>query len=224
MADFQRPRTVAAGVYLHLRRELLAGTLEPGAWLREQELAKNLQVSRTPVREAVRQLAQEGLLVIEPNRGVRVPRLSLEEAVDTYAVREPLEAMAARLAAARTGASDHAELAAHLAAMEAVADDDFPEHIRTDDAFHSLVARLSGNPVLQETIERLSHRVMRVKILTRDVNTSAAARAQHGRIVAAITSNDPNAAAAAMAEHIRTNLEIVRDRLGLEARRAADGS
>jgi len=200
-------------VYLHLRRELLAGALEPGTWLREQELAQNLQVSRTPVREAVRQLAQEGLLVIEPNRGVRVPSLSLEEAADTYAVREPLEAMAARLAAARTSAADHAELAAHLAAMEAVADDDFPEHIRTDEAFHSLVARLSGNPVLQETIERLSHRVMRVKILTRDVNMSSAAHAQHARIAAAITANDPPAAAAAMAEHVRTNLEIVKDRL-----------
>jgi len=210
-------------VYLHLRRELLAGALEPGTWLREQELAENLRVSRTPVREAVRLLAQEGLLVIEPNRGVRVPSLSLSEAADTYAVREPLEAMAARLAAARTGAADHAELKSHLAAMEAVADDDFPEHIRTDDAFHSLIATLSGNPVLQETIERLSHRVMRVKILTRDVNTTAAAHAQHARIAAAITANDPPAAAAAMAEHIRTNLEIVKARLGRETRRAADG-
>ncbi len=200
-------------MYLHLRRKLLAGALEPGTWLREQELAENLHVSRTPVREAVRQLAQEGLLVIEPNRGVRVPSLSLEEAANTYAVREPLEAMAARLAATRTTAADHAELRAHLVAMEAVADDDFAEHIRTDDDFHSLVARLSGNPVLQETIERLSHRVMRVKILTRDVNKGAAAHAQHARIVTAITANDPPAAAAAMAEHIRTNLEIVKDRL-----------
>ncbi|MCC6309838.1 MAG: GntR family transcriptional regulator, partial [Trueperaceae bacterium] len=94
VAAFQRPQTVAAGVYLHLRHELLSGTLAPGTWLREQELAEALKVSRTPVREAVRQLAQEGLVVMEPNRGVRVPNLSLAEAVHTYAVREPLEAMA----------------------------------------------------------------------------------------------------------------------------------
>jgi len=214
VADFERPRTVAAGVYLHLRRELLTGALEPGTWLREQELAAALQVSRTPVREAVRQLAQEGLLVIEPNRGVHVPTLSLGEAVDTYAVRAPLEAMAAGLAAVRATVEDKAELRAHLDAMNAVAVGDFAEHIRTDDAFHGFVAGLSGNLVLQETIQRLSQRVMRVKILTRDVNTSAQAHAQHAGIVAAIVAGDQAAAAAAMSEHVHTNLEIVKQRLG----------
>ena len=197
-----------------MRRELLAGALEPGTWLREQELAEALQVSRTPVREAVRQLAQEGLLVIEPNRGVHVPTLSLAEAVATYAVRAPLEAMAAGLAAVRATDEDKAELRTHLDAMNAVAVGDFAEHIRTDDAFHELVAGLSGNPVLQETIQRLSQRVMRVKILTRDVNTSAQAHAQHAAIVAAIVAGDQAAAEAAMSEHIRTNLEIVKQRLG----------
>ncbi|HZJ09504.1 MAG TPA: GntR family transcriptional regulator, partial [Trueperaceae bacterium] len=70
--QFQRPRTVAEDVYRFLRRELLSGSYPGGSWLREQELAKSLNVSRTPVREAIRQLAQEGLLVIEANRGVRV--------------------------------------------------------------------------------------------------------------------------------------------------------
>lgn len=214
MSTFQRPRTVAAGVYEHLRHELLRGTLAPGTWLREQDLAEALRVSRTPVREAALRLAQEGLLVLEPNRGVRVPALSLTEAVDTYVVREPLEAMAARLAAERAGPEDNAALEVHLEAMLAVAPDDFAEHIRTDDAFHAHVAELSGNPVLEETIRRLSHRIMRVKILTRDVNTTAVARSQHARIAAAIRANDPAAAEAAMAEHIRTNLEIVKQRLG----------
>ncbi len=204
---------MSAGVYLHLRHELLAGTLEPGCWLREQELAEALNVSRTPIREAVRQLAQEGLVVIEPNRGVRVPELGLEEAVATYAVRERLEAMAAELAAVNATKSDLEELNRDLEIMNEVAPEDFAEHIRTDDAFHALVARIARNPVLEELAERLSLRVMRVKVLTRDVNTSAMARAQHARIVAAITSGDPSAAGAAMAEHIRTNLDIVKDRL-----------
>jgi len=216
VAAFQRPQTVATGVYLHLRHELLSGTLAPGTWLREQELAEALKVSRTPVREAVRQLAQEGLVVMEPNRGVRVPNLSLAEAVHTYAVREPLEAMAAQLAAHNAKPSDHAELEAGLAAMAAVPADDFAEQLRTDNAFHGLVARLSANPVLEETIERLSQRVMRVKVLTRDVNSSALAHSQHAGIVAAIAAGDGAAAGKAMAEHIRTNLEIVSARLGRE--------
>ncbi len=214
MASFQRPQTVAEEVYRHLRRELLSGELEPGQWLREQELAESLAVSRTPVREAVRQLAQEGLLVIEANRGVRVRGLSLSEAIATYEVRAQLESMAARLAAGTVGDAARSELQQQLRNMNAVEADDFAEHIRADEEFHALVARLSGNPVLEEIIQRLGERVMRVKILTRDVNTSAIARAQHAGIVAAITEGEPERAAQAMSEHIRTNLGIVAQRLG----------
>jgi len=213
MPRFQRPQTVAEGVYQHLRRELLTGRLEPGQWLREQELAEALDVSRTPVREAIRQLAQEGLLQIEANRGVRVRGLSLEEAVATYEVRNRLESMAAGLAARNVTDEARAELSQHLEAMNAVDPEDQAEHIRTDNEFHALVARLSGNPVLEELVEKLSERVMRVKILTRDVNVSAEARAQHTRIVEAISRGDEEAAAEAMSRHVRTNLQIVEERL-----------
>ena len=213
MPRFQRPQTVAEGVYQHLRRELLTGRLEPGQWLREQELAEALDVSRTPVREAIRQLAQEGLLQIEANRGVRVRGLSLEEAVATYEVRNRLESMAAGLAARNVTDEARAELSQHLEAMNAVDPEDQAEHIRTDNEFHALVARLSSNPVLEELVEKLSERVMRVKILTRDVNVSAEARAQHTRIVEAISRGDEEAAAEAMSRHVRTNLQIVEERL-----------
>ena len=213
MPRFQRPQTVAEGVYQHLRRELLTGRLEPGQWLREQELAEALEVSRTPVREAIRQLAQEGLLQIEANRGVRVRGLSLEEAVATYEVRNRLESMAAGLAARNVNDEARAELSQHLEAMTAVDPEDQAEHIRTDNEFHALVARLSGNPVLEELVEKLSERVMRVKILTRDVNVSADARAQHARIVEAICRGDEDAAAEAMSRHVSTNLQIVEERL-----------
>ena len=213
MPRFQRPQTVAEGVYQHLRRELLTGRLEPGQWLREQELAEALEVSRTPVREAIRQLAQEGLLQIEANRGVRVRGLSLEEAVATYEVRNRLESMAAGLAARNVNDEARAELSQHLEAMTAVDPEDQAEHIRTDNEFHALVARLSGNPVLEELVEKLSERVMRVKILTRDVNVSADARAPHARLVEAISRGDEDAAAEAMSRHVSTNLQIVEERL-----------
>ncbi len=213
MPLFQRPQTVAEGVYQHLRRELLSGRLEAGQWLREQELAESLQVSRTPVREAIRQLAQEGLLQIEVNRGVRVRDLSLEEAVATYEVRSHLESMAASLAARNIDEEARQALQQHLESMNALDPEDQAEHIRADNEFHALVARLSGNPVLEELVEKLSERVMRVKILTRDVNVSAIARSQHALIVQAISRSDEEAAANAMREHVRTNLQIVEERL-----------
>lgn len=213
MARFERPHTIAEGVYQHLRGELLTGDLPPGRWLREADLAQQLRVSRTPVREAVRQLAQEGLLVTEANRGVRVPELSSDEAVAAYEVRERLETMAARLAAPRVGDDERASLDGHLRDMEALAPDDFAAHIRADDAFHARIAGLAANPVLSELIERLNDRVMRVKILTRDVNATELARRQHAEIAAALTSRDAAAAEAAMSRHIRANLDIVVDRL-----------
>jgi DNA-binding GntR family transcriptional regulator len=213
MPRFQRPQTVAEGVYQHLRHELLTGRLEAGQWLREKELAESLEVSRTPVREAVRQLAQEGFLLIEANRGVRVRSLGLAEAVDTYEVRRKLESMAAGLAARNVDAKARAQLKQQLQAMAAVQQADQAEHIRTDNEFHSLVARLSGNQVLEELVERLSERVMRVKVLTRDINVSALARQQHQGIVAAISAGDVAAAEEAMSHHILTNLQIVKQRL-----------
>lgn len=216
-----RPPTVAEGVYLHLRRELLAGRLEAGRRLREQEVAEALAVSRTPVREAVRRLAQEGLLELEANRGVRVPMLRPEEAVATYEVRERLERMAARLAARHAGEAGRDEVRARLAAMEALVDDDLAHHVQADDAFHLAIARSSGNPVLAELVERLADRVARVKVLTRDLNVSAMARAQHREIADAILSGDEHRAERAMSHHIRTNLAIVVERLAAIAAAAA---
>src|SRR5690606_1353037 len=99
VANFMRPQTVTEGVYQYLRDEILTGRLAAGQRILEKELAHSLNVSRTPIREAVRQLAQEGLLVVKPNRGVYVRTLTLSEAIATYAVRESLESMAPRLAA-----------------------------------------------------------------------------------------------------------------------------
>lgn len=216
VSSFSRPKTVSEGVYEHLLHQLVSGRLEPGQWLREQELAVALSVSRTPVREAVRQLAQEGLLVIEANRGVRVPVMSLPEAISTYEVRTRLESMAAGLAARNINDAARADLKQHLDAMESADPIDQAEHIRLDNDFHALVARQAHNPVLEELVERLSHRVMRIKILTRDINVSALARSQHAQIVAAVSAGNVPRAEDAMAEHIRSNLEIVADRLKSE--------
>lgn len=213
MAGFERPQTVGEGVHAYLRRELLEGRLPSGTWLREQELAARLEVSRTPVREALRLLAQDGLVVVEPNRGVRVPPVTVDEAVATYEVRAQLESMAAGLAARRADAAGVAALRRDLDAIDALPDDDLARHVAADDGFHGRVAALAGNAVLAELIEHLADRVRRVKVVTRDVNVTAQARVQHRAIVDAIAGGRPEAAAAAMRDHVLANLAIVRERL-----------
>lgn len=216
-SEFQRPATVAEDVYRHLRSQLLSGAWPGGSWLREQELAATLAVSRTPVREAIRQLAQEGLVKVEANRGVRVHEPSLAEAVASYEVREQLEGMAARLAAARIDATAESVLRERLASMLAIPAADFAGHIEADNAFHLSIASLSGNPILQELVERLTTRVNRVKVLTRHVNSTPLAHAQHEAIAKAIITGDSDLAEKRMAEHIRENLRIVSERLGSPA-------
>src|SRR5690606_27687946 len=182
---FERPGTVAQDVYDYLRSELMAGRLVAGAWLREQELATALNVSRTPVREAVRRLAQDGLLVIEPNRGVKVHEPDLNEARATYQVRATLEGLAAQLAAERSGPAARTRLEEQLRVMSEAAKDDAVRHIEADNEFHALVAELSGNCVLHEHIERLNLRITRIKIITRHLNPTGFAREQHAGIAGA---------------------------------------
>ena len=213
MPGFQRPRTISEGVYGHLRDELFSGRLQPGQWLREQEVAEELRVSRTPVREAMRRLALEGLLLISANRGARVRPITLEDTVAVYEVRERLEGMAAALAARHADRCGVEALLARLQAMAALARDDYFAHVQADNDLHLYLAKLSGNPVLAEFVQRLNERVTPAKVVTRDLNATPEVRAQHRAIVEAVASGDPAAAESAMRDHVRGNLAVLRVRL-----------
>ncbi len=213
MSRFQRPKTVSEEVYEHLREELFAGNIAPGQWLREQEVAEALQVSRTPVREAIRRLAQEGLMVFSTNRGAQVRPTSLSEAEEVYAIRDRLEGMAAGLAAKNASPLEVAGLREQLAFIAELADDDFVGQIRADNEFHLSIATLSGNELLADMIQRLNDRVTRAKVITRDVNVTTLARDQHVLIVDAIARSDAAAAEEAMRRHVQMNLAIIRERL-----------
>lgn len=189
------------------------GSLQPGQWLREHELAAALEISRTPVREAVRRLAQEGLLEVAENRGVRVRKLTLEEAVDTYEVRALLEGMAARRVAQRADARNIDILNALLHTMAALPANDFAAHIKADDAFHERIAELSGNHALLDVFRLLNGRVTRIKILTRDTNASVTTKRQHLEIVDAIATGNPARAEAAMRSHVEVYRRVVEERL-----------
>src|SRR2546423_10742649 len=104
-------------VYDHLREEILAGGLEPGAELAEVALSEQLGVSRGPIREAIGRLASEGLVTVRPRRGAVVRSLSKEEFLELYQVREALEMMAVRLAVPKLAAEDIAELEELIAVM-----------------------------------------------------------------------------------------------------------
>lgn len=106
-------------VYEQLRHAILYGQIPPGAWLRQTDLAKQFGVSRTPIREAMRSLEQEGLVELVPNHGARATNLTLEAFEELYALRIGLEGLAARLAARMASVDDINRLTEEYATLEA---------------------------------------------------------------------------------------------------------
>ena len=136
--DLQNHRPLREIVYEELKREILVGEIAPGTRMMEIELADEMGVSRTPVREAIRKLEKEGLVTIEPRKGAYASDVSIKDMVDVLEVREDLEAMAAALAAQRvTEDEKKALLDATLEYQKAVESEQTEDIIRCDEAFIS---------------------------------------------------------------------------------------
>ena len=205
---FERPTLIREEVYTHLRRAVLEGQFEGGAKLSELELSERLEVSRTPIREALHKLAQEGLLEQSANKSVRVRRVSSGEALETYAVREVLDALAARTAALEHTATDAALLEAALFQLEASGTDAL-EQTRLDMAFHRAIARASHNRTLIEGLARLEGALALVKVQTRTYNARPETGPQHRAILEAILKRDGEQAALQATLHVRTFAPLV---------------
>lgn len=143
-----------------LRTLIIEGELAPGARLNERELSERLGVSRTPLREAFRMLASDGLLVQLPNRGAQVVTLSREDARHAFEVMASLEGLSGELAAAHVTDADIGDLREMQAEMEqAHARRDLPSYYRVNRAIHDRINAIAGNPVLTHTFTTLNARL-----------------------------------------------------------------
>ncbi|MFC4637125.1 GntR family transcriptional regulator [Deinococcus hohokamensis] len=212
--SFQRPGLVRDGVYGHLRRAVLDGEIAPGERIGEVELGEKLGVSRTPIREALMRLTQDGLLVAEANRGVRVRTISAAEARDTYVVREELDGLAASLAALHHTPADAQALEHALRALNAAPAADYREQTRLDLSYHRAVTHASHNAVLGDLARDLEQRVALIKHQTRTYNAHPQTDAQHAAILRAVLDRDAAGARQAAREHVRTFAALVLHDLG----------
>jgi DNA-binding GntR family transcriptional regulator len=193
-----------------LRTAITSGQLPPKTPMVETELSERLKISRGTLREAMRQLQQEGLVTLGPRGRLYVRHLGPKEICDIFAVRAALEAMAAR---ALTQRSDRAQVVAELRRLlhtmsQARADVDLEERIEADLNFHRGLCRLTGNDTLLHTWEALEGS-MRMSIMfagrERAIRNMSVAR--HRAIIDAIASGDAEAAAAAVDEHMGSAAE-----------------
>jgi DNA-binding GntR family transcriptional regulator len=192
-------------VYDHLREEILAGRLKPGAELAEVALSEQLGVSRGPLREAIGRLAAEGLVTVRPRRGAVVRSLSKEEFLELYQVREALETMAVRLAVPRLVADDFATLQGLIDTMANHAErGEIAEFFEANVAFHGHLFGASGNGKLLELYRQLLGQMGRYRLrsLTLRGNLQRSV-AEHAAILRAAKRGDVERAAHLMSEHVR---------------------
>lgn len=191
-------------VYEAMRRAILNFDLKPGAALQETELATHLQVSRTPIREAIRRLDADGLIEIIPYKGAFVKALSSVEVREIYETAEGLEGMAAWLAArkvASEGGVERLESAAR-AMREAFDRGDVVARTEADTEFHAALHELAGNAYLASALARLREQVHRVRHLTaRAFSGSPASLEEHEAACRAIAAGDAELARSITQKH-----------------------
>jgi DNA-binding GntR family transcriptional regulator len=185
--------------------ELIAtGQFQPGHHLDETELAARFEVSRTPIREALIQLASMGLVVIRPRRGAVVANVAPQQLVEMFEVMAELEAMCGRLAARRMSAPEHAALlAVHDACRLAGQAQDPDAYYYKNEEFHTLIYLGSHNAFLAEQAGALHRRLRpyrRLQLRVRDRVSNS--WGEHDRIVQAIVAGDGARTAELLREHI----------------------
>ncbi|MER5394563.1 GntR family transcriptional regulator [Saccharopolyspora sp. NPDC002686] len=196
---------LADRTYAALKAAVLDGTLPPGTGLSVPELARQLDVSRSPVREAVQRLIHDGVATHVPHRGAEVSRVDIDDLRQLYVVREQLEGLAARLATENLGAEGLSLLREILAEHErALADDaDNAAHIELDMRFHRAVRELADNPHLLATLEPIAGRShFALHSLWRSDEAPRLALDEHRAVVDAMASGDPELAEVAARRHI----------------------
>jgi DNA-binding GntR family transcriptional regulator len=210
-ADVALVQTAQQLAYSYIRRHILSGVFRPGYRINLVEVARTLSVSRMPVRDALRQLDTEGLVVMRPNRGATVADLTPDEAEEYLEIRAVLEGLSSGLAAPLLTKSDIEDLAAAKERMNQVQDDRAQWIIRHRQ-FHRLIQNASGRPNLTREIARV------VDLLTPCIGSYLAAKGfdefvdyDHEVLFGALSRRDAEMAEKATRQHIlRTARNIVR--------------
>jgi DNA-binding GntR family transcriptional regulator len=220
--QIERPAALRDQVVGNLRNAIINGQFAPGARLVERQMCDLLGVSRTLVREALRQLEAEGWIRILPNRGPVVISMTPEEVRELYEVRSALEGIAAFRAAERVNRDQLDRLAAAVDAMtKAQSRGDWMRHRQQVQVFYEILREASGNGLLRTQLEAMSARMAWLRGLTlARPERAAVAVKEEARLLAALRARDSKRARELCEAHLRTAGEAVV--VALEARAAQE--
>lgn len=206
--EARRPLTVTSlhdQLVARLREMVLDGELAPASPLPEKMLCDTFGVSRTPLREAFKVLATEGLVVLRPHRTPMVAPVDPAEVAAAFEVVATLDELAARLACVRADAADIAALdARHARLTDLVRDGNRRDYFRANQEIHAEIVRLAGNPVLAATWGALTTRIHRARAQANSLGgRSAESLAEHEIFMGHLRRRDGEAFAAALGDHTR---------------------
>lgn len=212
-------RALRSEVYDALRQAIISGALKSGERVNEAEIARQMQISRAPIREAIRLLEQEGLLVSAPRRGAFVMALSRDDVEEVYTLRATIEERAIRQALPKLTPNDLAKLESLVATMKTAADaGDIERLLEADIQFHQTIVEAAGWPRLRRIWESLHPQTLTIYTLTTLTDWAPADHARrHIPLLAAIRSGDVDAATAAINVHILAVGQQVMARLANQA-------
>ena len=205
-APLLSPRALYQDVAERLRQQIFARALEPGSWIDEMKLAAEFGISRTPLREALKVLATEGLVTMKVRRGAYVTEVSRDDVAQVYHLLGLLESDAVATVASKATAAQHAELAELHARLEKqVRQRD--AFFATNEAFHLALLQMAGNRWALQTVQDL-RKVMKLNrhhsLFKR--GRLAESLAEHRALMQAITAQDAEAAARLMKAHFASGL------------------
>lgn len=195
-----------------LRDMIIGGSLEPGMRLHEGQLGVRLGVSRTPLREAIKSLASEGLVDLVPSRGAVVKRFSAKDVHDMLIVLKSLEELAGRLACATAGDTQIAALRKlHDAMIERYDARDRMQYYKLNQDFHTGIVALSGNEALAGVHNLLQTRLKRIRFIGHEGPEKwSAAVAEHEEMIAALEARDGERLSEVLGRHLMKAWERVR--------------
>jgi DNA-binding GntR family transcriptional regulator len=194
-----------------IRAILLDGEIPPGARIPERELCEKLQISRTPLREALKVLAAEGLVQLLPNRGSRAARLTDKDMRDLFEVCQGLEALAGELACERITDAEIGDIAAaHVAMARHYRDGDLMQYYRCNRAIHEAIVAAARNPALTGLYNSITARIRRARYVTpMTPERWALALSEHEAILNALQRRDGVGLAHILRTHLRHKREEV---------------
>lgn len=204
-------------VFSHVREDILSGKYNYGEELKENTIGQELGVSRTPVREALRQLELEGLVTIVPNKGAYVNGITLEDIKDIYEIRSYLEGLCARRACQNITGEQIEELEEIIYLSEFHAKKEHHEQLlELDNKFHEVIYAASHSKMLDHVLTDFHHYVQRVRKITLSATKRAVdSNMEHTAILEAIKERDGDKAEKLAHEHILNTMENINQR-GLE--------